>query len=193
MFAGAAVFSVLVILMSSMSLFLLQLSKLSKPAAKALSKQQQQKTKKRSNSSTEQNTARATPVASTTSSKARSKKKTKKKLNISNVRARFFNSVLKHARRLVAAGDIVMVVHMPLSLNGKLNTLFQGLTKKQVRAILKALKKDLEWYDPRVQRKYDECAPGALMRGNCRQCSDLDNVCCACFAAAAAIASFKRM
>jgi hypothetical protein len=38
-------------------------------------------------------------VASTTSSKARSKKKTKKKLNISNVRARFFNSVLKHARQ----------------------------------------------------------------------------------------------
>jgi hypothetical protein len=106
-------------------------------------------------------------VAGATSSKARSKKKTKKKINISNIRNRLYSSVQKRARRLAAAGDIVVLLHMPLSLNGKLRTLFQGLTQQQVRAILASLMDELEWDDPRLQRKHDECATGAVMLGQC--------------------------
>jgi hypothetical protein len=61
---------------------------------------------------------------------------------------------------------------MPLSLNGKLRTLFQGLTKQQVRAILESLMDELEWDDPRLQRKHDECATGAVMLGQCRISSE---------------------
>ncbi|KAF6255125.1 hypothetical protein COO60DRAFT_1627658 [Scenedesmus sp. NREL 46B-D3] len=119
--------------------------------AKALGKQQQKrKQQKQSNgSNSEHSTAGNTaPGVSKSCSKTRSKppskKKTKQQLNISNTRARLYASVLKRARRLAAAGDMLIFVHLPLGLNGKLRSHFQGLTKQQARAILGTLMDELK-------------------------------------------------
>ena len=72
--------------------------------------------------------------------------------------------MLKRARRLAAAGDMLIFVHLPLGLNGKLRSHFQGLTKQQAHAILGTLMDDLEWDDKRLQSKYDECVSGAVVR-----------------------------
>jgi mannitol-specific phosphotransferase system IIBC component len=143
------------------------LAKLSKPAAKALSRKQQKRQQQKQSSAggSEDSSAgnRAPAVCkpgSGTSSKGGSIKKTKKQLNISNVRARMYASVQKRAARLRATSDIIIFLHMPLNLNGKLRSVFQGVTQEQACAVLESLTDRIDWEDKRLQAKYDECAAG---------------------------------
>jgi hypothetical protein len=98
---------------------------------------------------------------------ARSQKKTKKQLNVSNLRARLHMGVQRRSMKLRAAPggatDVVVFVHFPLGLNGKLRTVFQGVTKQQAGAILGALIEMTGWDDERLEAKYQELVSGAVV------------------------------
>uniref|UniRef100_A0A383VI86 Uncharacterized protein n=1 Tax=Tetradesmus obliquus TaxID=3088 RepID=A0A383VI86_TETOB len=164
-----------------------KLEKLTKAAAQALGKQQQQKKKQqqqqqqqqrpakqphqRSNQSETGSVAEQEPAlggsaaaASQGRCQARSQKKTKKQLNVSNLRARLHMGVQRRSMKLRAAPggatDVVVFVHFPLGLNGKLRTVFQGVTKQQAGAILGALIEMTGWDDERLEAKYQELVSG---------------------------------
>ena len=59
---------------------------------------------------------------------------------------------------------MLIFVHLPLGLNSKLRSHFQGLTKQQVLAVLGTLMDEFEWDDKRLQGKYDEIASGAVVQ-----------------------------
>jgi acyl-homoserine lactone acylase PvdQ len=71
------------------------------------------------------------------------------KVNYSQNRERLTESVVKYGKRLVAKGDMILNVQLPLSQQGTMRLFTQNMTLEQTSAVLGVLRKHLGWDEQR--------------------------------------------